>query len=330
MYKLDVKDRKILYELDFNSRQSNSEIGKKVGLSKEVVKYRIDNLIKEGIIIKFQTVINYFKLGITKHKLYLQLKNINEEKLEEIGNYLKNHKKTEWVALCTGKWDLIVSFLVNNVNELDEEILDLMNKYHNYIKDKAITTTLHIVRHLREYLKENERNQTKKKMVYYTIQDKKEQADEKDLELLRLIVNNARMPVTALALKLKLTPRIVQYKLKQLEKKEIILDYKCHLNPQLFGKIFCKVIFYMSNITKTRLNEFVNYCSNIKESVWPQRVIGNWDFELDLEIENYEKFQDKVLDIKGKFSDIISNNEFCIVSREFKLDLFPNAYPKFD
>ena len=149
MYKLDIKDKKILYELDVNSRQSNSEIGKKVGLSKEVVKYRIDTLIRKGIIIKFQTVINYFKLGIIKHKLYLQLKNITKEKLEEIGNYLKNYKKTEWVALCTGKWDLIASFLVNNINELDEEILDLMNRYHNYIKDKAITTTLHIVRHLR-------------------------------------------------------------------------------------------------------------------------------------------------------------------------------------
>jgi len=35
--KLDLKDRKILYQLDLNPRQSNAEIGKKVRLSKEVV-----------------------------------------------------------------------------------------------------------------------------------------------------------------------------------------------------------------------------------------------------------------------------------------------------
>ena len=58
--------------------------------------------------------------------------------------------------------------------------------------------------------------------------------------------------------------------------------------------------------------------------------IGSWDIELDLEIENYEKFQDRVLDIKNKFSDIISNHEFCILSKDFKLDLFPNAYPELD
>ena len=39
--KIDLKDRKILYELDLNSRQSNSTLGKKVGLSKDIVNYRI-------------------------------------------------------------------------------------------------------------------------------------------------------------------------------------------------------------------------------------------------------------------------------------------------
>ena len=38
---LDLKDRKVLYQLDVDCRQTNSEIGKKVGLSKQVVDYRI-------------------------------------------------------------------------------------------------------------------------------------------------------------------------------------------------------------------------------------------------------------------------------------------------
>ena len=42
---LDLKDRKILYELDINSRQSNSEIAKKTGLSKQVIGLRIKKLV---------------------------------------------------------------------------------------------------------------------------------------------------------------------------------------------------------------------------------------------------------------------------------------------
>ena len=112
---LDIKDRRILSELDLNARQSNSEIGKNVGLSKEVVKYRIDRMTESSLILRFHTVINYFRIGIVKFKLYLKLKNADMKKLEEIGQYFFKHTKTEWVALTSGKWDLIVSFLARNV-----------------------------------------------------------------------------------------------------------------------------------------------------------------------------------------------------------------------
>ena len=44
MIKIDVKDRKILYELDTNSRQSIPQISKKVNLHKNAVHYRIKRL----------------------------------------------------------------------------------------------------------------------------------------------------------------------------------------------------------------------------------------------------------------------------------------------
>ena len=71
MYKLDLKDRKILYELDLNCRQSNTQIGKKVGLKKDVVSYRINNMEKEGIIKDYWTVIDTFKLGYNVFRVYL-------------------------------------------------------------------------------------------------------------------------------------------------------------------------------------------------------------------------------------------------------------------
>ena len=48
--KLDLKDRKILYQLELNCRQSNTQIGKKVGLSKDVITYRIKRMEEKGII----------------------------------------------------------------------------------------------------------------------------------------------------------------------------------------------------------------------------------------------------------------------------------------
>ncbi|MBU4242067.1 MAG: winged helix-turn-helix transcriptional regulator [Nanoarchaeota archaeon] len=59
--KLDFKDKKILYNLDLNSRATLNEIAKKVKLSKQVVDYRLKNLLKNKIIKEFYTVINFSK-----------------------------------------------------------------------------------------------------------------------------------------------------------------------------------------------------------------------------------------------------------------------------
>lgn len=325
MYNSDLKDKRILAELDVDSRQSNNRIGKKVGLSKEVVKYRIDNLLKNKVIIRFHTVVNYFKLGIVKFKLYLRLRNVNKEKLEEIAQYFYKHNKTEWVVLSTGRWDLISGFLVKNVNEFDDELQEVLNRFSDYIQEKEVSTTLYLVHNIREFLKTNPGKEISK-VVYHTSKDKQEKIDKIDEEILKVITNNARLPVTEIAKKINITPRIVQYHLKELEKKSIILAYRAHLEPKNIGRIFCKAIIYLANVTQKRLNEFIHYSSSIQGAVWPQRVMSSWDFELDLELESYDKFQDVLLDLKEKFPDIIKNHEFCIVSKEFKLDLFPSCY----
>lgn len=325
-YKLDKKDNEILSELDKNARQSNNRIGKKVKSSKEVIKYRIDKMIEQGAIIRFHTVIDYFKLRIVKYKLYLRL-NASREKIEEIANYFFKHKNTEWVATCTGRWDIIIGFLVHNVNEFDDEILILMNKYAKHIQERAVTTTLYLAHHAREFLERD--NKGAVKIVYHTSKDPQEKIDKIDEDILKAIANNARMPIVDIASKLKTTPRIIQYRLKELEKKGIILAYKVHLNPKAIGRMFCKAIIYLANINKKELDEFIDYSSSLKGAVWPQKVMGNWDFELDFELEDYEKFQEIILDLKERFPNIIKNYEFCIISKEYKLDLYPNCYPKF-
>ncbi len=322
--KLDTKNMKILAELDKDARQSNNQIGKRVGLSKEVVKYRIDKMIEQGVILRFHTVVNYFRLGIMKFKLYLRLTNASKEKIEEIAKYFHKHKETEWVVITTGRWDIIVGFLVPNVNEFDDEVQIVLNKYSRYIQEKAVTTTLYLVHHERAFLKSTNASS----VVYHTTKDKQEKIEDIDREIIKILANNARMPITDIAERLKTTPRTVQYRIKQLEKKKIFLAYKVHLNPRAMNRIFCKAIIYMANITHEKLKKFIDSVSSIPEAVWPQKVMGTWDFEIDCEVNNYDEFQNIILNLKEKFPDAIRNHEFCIVSKEFKLDLYPGCYPE--
>ena len=83
MENIDLKDRKILYHLDINSRQSFSQIGKKVGLHKDVVAHRVKKLQEAGIITRFYPVLDMYKLGYTTTRLYFELEEIEKQRERE-------------------------------------------------------------------------------------------------------------------------------------------------------------------------------------------------------------------------------------------------------
>jgi len=80
MLKIDKKDLKIYYRLIKNSRQPLSQIGKKVGLSREVVGNRIKRLEKEGVIIGYPTWINSGYLGWGLARFYYTFKFVSPKK----------------------------------------------------------------------------------------------------------------------------------------------------------------------------------------------------------------------------------------------------------
>ena len=108
---IDLKDRKILYQLDLNCRQSNSQIGKKVGLSRKVVEYRIKRMEEKGIIKNYYTTIDTYKLGYQFFRIYLNFQYVTSDLKKEIIKHFVDYKKISTVSTARGFYDLITVFL---------------------------------------------------------------------------------------------------------------------------------------------------------------------------------------------------------------------------
>ena len=117
MTKIDLKDRKIIYELDLNCRQSNTQIGKKVGLKKDVVSYRIKGLQEEGVINKFYAAIDSFKLGYDVFRIYINFRYVTTEIKEKIIKYFVDYKNSWVVATMKSEIDLDVVVWVKDIFE---------------------------------------------------------------------------------------------------------------------------------------------------------------------------------------------------------------------
>lgn len=323
MIKLDLIDKKILAQLDKNSRQTNSSIAKKLKISRERVDYRIKKLISNKIIKKFPTIINPTKFGYSMHKLYFQFQNLTPKKEEEIIDWLVKNPFVQWVTNCKGKWDLNIIVFAHDVEHFNSIMQDFYNTYGEWIYSQHFNITL-AAGNLEKGWILKEKNHLSK--VLYTANERQDaKLDKEDLELLKIIANNSRMSTIEIAKKMNLTPRIVQYKIKALEKKEVIKGYTVSLDYNLLNKQFYKVVFYINVLTDELKNKLVSYCRQRFNLPFFVFSVGEWPFEVEYVVDNIQEFYEALEDIKTKFPEI-KRHESILLSKEHKFDFMPLCY----
>ncbi len=317
--KLDLKDRKILYELDKDARMPSSSIAKKVGLTPEGVNYRIKRFEKEGIITNYQLIVNLAKLGIFHFKIFLSFQHLNSEKLNEMITRLKKMEEVKWIVSSRGGWDLIITVETDSVESADEIKLKILGFFGNHIIKKSFSILVEAETYNRNFLIDG-KNAINSRAVMK--KDSIVELDELDMQILKNLTKNSRKSIVDLAEELKSTPRVINYRIKSLEKQNVILGYKIALGYEKLGIKFYKCLVYLGNINEKRISELVDYFVMHENIIHNVKVIGDWDYEPEFEVFSEEEFDKYLTDMKDKFSDLISKVDIITISKEHKFVYF--------
>lgn len=323
--KLDLKDKKILFQLDKNSRASLPEIAKKVGLSKEVVFHRINRLKNENVILKFLAVPATYRLGLTGYKVYLRLNNTSKENLDSFVKYLKKEKSVYWTSICKGRWDFIFGIWAKNIHEFFTVYNKMLDKFSKYIQEKELSITVENIQYNRKWFHSD--NSSRREFTFGENEEKAE-IDEKDQKILDLLVDNSRIKSIDIAEKLNLGPKVVSYRIKELEKKGIIKGYKVLLNSDVMGFNTYKAFFFFKNIDEERKKEFINYCKSLPNVINIVVTFASWDLEIMLETEKDKEYYEIMDDIKEKFKDIVKLYDSVLMLSEPKHKYLVNTADK--
>lgn len=317
--KLNLKDKKILYQLDLNSRQTNTQIAKKVGLSKDVVNYRVKKLEEEGYIKGFYSVIDFYKLGFISVRVYIKLASASIEREKEIFDFLIKNKTVMYVNKADGNFDLGIGTYVKNIWEFEEFYLDFKKKYKEFIGKDQISIFTRVHHFHRAYILDKKQDETNPDVAGG---EERVECDKLDMEILKLLAGNARIPITEIAEKLKTPVMTISFRIKQLEKKKIILAYRMNFDFSMIGFEYYKVDLILNNISKVK--ELASYCHIHPNIIYIDQTIGGSDFEFDLEVDSKEDFLKIMDELKMKFPEIREWSYFSV--REYKkLLYFPTA-----
>ena len=228
MEKLDLKDRKILYHLVQDSRQSYRSLGKKIGLSKDIVTSRVKNLQEKGIIKNFITNFDHsVKYKGAHFRCYFSYQNITPQIKNEIIEFLSDSNLTVTVKSLEGNFDLLFFIISESITEVYKFWEKLLNKYRNYFSKKEF----HFIYHESEYdilfLLEQQKYEKniRKPFSQLSYNDKRETINEFDYKIIKLLSQNSRVSSIDIANKINSTATTVRNRIKYLKNTNVIRSY---------------------------------------------------------------------------------------------------------
>jgi len=325
MAKIDLKDRKILYELDLNCRQSNSQIGKKVGLGRDVVAYRINKMQEEGIINYFWTVIDTFKLGYDVFRVYLNFQDISIDEKKQLIQGFVDYKNSWAIASIAGPIDFSAVIWVSNIYEFNHFLNKILDKFGKYISKKIVSVYVQADEYEKSYLISDEPKDRREK---FTINcgEKKVVIDKIDYRILDILSLNARMPLIDISEKLDTSSQTVNYRIKKLIKSGVIKGFRVGVDTSKLDLQYFDVRINLKDHSYRK--KIIDYLQPKPFFKCINTAFGYTDLEIELILENMDILIKIMDELNEKFPHVIRNYHYLKIREDHKERWLPEMTKK--
>jgi Lrp/AsnC family transcriptional regulator, regulator for asnA, asnC and gidA len=320
----DVADKKILSALFADARKPFSAIARECAVSREVVEYRIEKLVAEGIITGFIARISqvYFCSGVGQ--LRVKLIRADAKRFEEIVTAVREHHSVNWAAELCGTADLILTIFFVDPEHLARTISELMQTMGDLVREQDVA--LYITEHkydLRGLIKQDSIS-TYSPVVFKG--PTTGSLDKKDLLILQMLAKNCRTSYVALAQKVSLSEESVRQRIRALEKNKVILGHTILIDAAACNYEQYYMRFFVEQFTPAlssklnyyvRANPYITYCCE---------TVGNYNVVMTVAARNHKHFLEILLDIRKQFGALLTDYEFQIIVRELKGVYVPDEF----
>ncbi len=319
---LSIKDRKILKELFDDGRLPFSVIAKRVGLSKEVVNYRVKKLIDKGILIRFNTVIDVSKLGWQIYFINIRLRNIDDVVEEEIINLLANHPNIAQVLKCIGTYDLVLKVFVKDYIEANNLMKSIEMKFKTHIAEYSIDFVEQEVTVPLPFLYE-----PFKIKEYQSIPKKdanRVSVSSTDIQILKAVSHDARMPVADIAKKIGISRELARHHLKKLEKNNVIIKYRpsAWSGSKSIGYSWYLVMLKLNEVNKSTQKKLQAYILNNPNMTYYYKCMGRHDIMFEIRLKTSDEFNKVLMEMRGILKNDLKSHELSIILKEYKYTYF--------
>lgn len=314
---LDDKDRILLFRLSLDARLNLTQLAAEVGLSKQVVSYRLKQLERSGVIRGVHAIPDIRRLGLTHYRVFVKFQHMDLQTEQRLIEHLSRQREIAWLTLLDGDFDL--EFVVWSASTTAFETLydDIMGLFGAYFQEKYFSIATRI-----EYLP----------YKFLAAPDNPSalvvggrpgdfQPDELDKRILAALNRDGRLSLAELAAQCGAGQALVKNRLEHLHESGVILGYGLKVDHNRLGFTYRKVLLKLHNHTPQVREALSGHLRRHRNVIFLVKTIGSYDFEFELMTESNEEFHHIIRDFRSAFAPDIKLHHTVIVYDELKYGL---------
>jgi DNA-binding Lrp family transcriptional regulator len=321
--KIDLKDRKILSLLDWDARMPNSEIAKKVNLSKKGVEYRIKRLEQLKVISYYYPCIDFMKFGVKSIRATIRFFSLTDEVKSEIEDYLRNDPEINEAWWASGEWDIFMSTRVKEIENFKPIFNRFFARFGKYIKEKDFSITTHFEELPSNFILESKPDISK--INKHTSNIIKISSIEE--RILSELVKNPKQNSSEIGRKLNLGYKTISSKIKDLMDKGILLNTRAYVDPNKLDKGYYKVFIEFMPIDNMEENieNVKQYLREQKEVIWIIDFIGRGDLDVEMIADSNSSLIEFMRKLSTRFKNSVGNYKYLLFTKNIKLKYLPSS-----
>ncbi len=317
--KLSENQRKILQHILLQARGSIPSFARALSLKEHSIRYAIEEMTSNGVITPF-LALNVHSFGLTDYCLFLSRTFSTQGVHQGLLAKLCAAPGCAWVATLGGEYQYTVSYLASDVFELNDFILMLSKDAKSSFFEKSIAIRLSWTMYSPKYLAPTKQSQDK---IVRTKTELRYTPDLLDKKILRELIKAPLASDAAIARVVHESPSTVAFRIKRLQKMQLIIGIPYNLNAQAIGMQSYRLLVYerYSNPKlRVELEKFAERHLNVTAFV---HCVGDWDYEINIDVADPREVAKITDQVYSQFGADIKVVKALSVLETHKIDQYP-------
>jgi DNA-binding Lrp family transcriptional regulator len=311
-HKIDKKDKRILRELDINSRVGYADLAKKLSMPPETIRYRVEKLLSLGIIRNFLPVIDGGRLGYYYYKVFLKLHNVRESDVQNIIESLAANPRICWVVRVDEVYDVGFTPRVSNPAEQSALMDQIRRRYSKYLLSWTLSVNVHMEFLTRDHLL-GVSSRRAMPLGSYSVAKKQIPLDSLNTQIISALSSDVRASARDIATTLPISPDTVLDRIRFLEREKVIVRYSYVPDFSSMGYLNYYVLIYLNELSIEREEAFIAFCRKQPNIVYMIKSLGAWDYEINVEVSSIDDYRNLMQMLNREFADIVQQTTGMLV-----------------